>query len=80
MLHPIGKQVYKLELPKTWKIHDVFRVSLLEYNTTKKWQEFSVPEFEPGNNKKYKVEAIQASAVYAKEANKHLLELNYLVA
>ena len=30
VLHPIGKQVYKLELPKKWRIHDVFYVSLLE--------------------------------------------------
>ena len=30
VLHPVGKQAYKLELPKTWRIHDVFHVSLLE--------------------------------------------------
>ena len=30
VFHPVGKQVYKLELPKKWKIHDVFHVSLLE--------------------------------------------------
>ncbi len=30
VLHTVGKQVYKLELPKKWKIHDVFHVSLLE--------------------------------------------------
>ena len=30
VLHPIGKQAYKLEFPKKWKIHDIFHVSLLE--------------------------------------------------
>ena len=30
VLHPVGKQAYKLELPKKWRIHDVFHVSLLE--------------------------------------------------
>lgn len=24
VLHPVGKQAYKLELPKRWRIHDVF--------------------------------------------------------
>ncbi len=36
VLHPVGKQVYKLELPKKWRIHDVFHVSLLEQDTTRK--------------------------------------------
>ncbi len=30
VLHAVGKQVYKLELPAKWKIYDVFYVSLLE--------------------------------------------------
>ena len=36
VLHPVGSQAYKLELPKRWKIHDVFHVSLLEQDTTRK--------------------------------------------
>ena len=36
VLHPVGKQAYKLELPKRWRIHEVFHVSLLEQDTTKK--------------------------------------------
>ena len=30
VLYPVRKQAYKLELPKKWRIHDVFHVSLLE--------------------------------------------------
>ena len=30
VLHLVGKQAYKLELPKKWRIQDVFHVSLLE--------------------------------------------------
>ena len=79
VLYPVGKQVYKLGLPKKWKIHDVFYVSLLEQDTTRKGREFSMPEFKPGNDKEYEVEAIQDSAVYVKKVNKHPLGLYYLV-
>ena len=39
-----------------------------------------VPEFELSNDKEYEVKAIWNSVVYAKEADRHLLELYYLVA
>ena len=38
------------------------------------------PEFDAGNNKKYEVEAIKDSAVYAKETEGYLLGLYYLVS
>ena len=38
-----------------------------------------MPKFELGNNKEYKVEAIQDSVIYAKEADRHLPRLYYLV-
>ena len=38
MLHPIGKQAYKLELPQKWRIHNFFHVSMLEQDFTKKGQ------------------------------------------
>ena len=30
VLHLVGKQAYKLKLPKKWRIHNVFYVLLLE--------------------------------------------------
>ncbi len=36
VLYAVGKQAYKLKLPIKWKIHDVFHVSLLEQDTTRK--------------------------------------------
>ena len=60
----------------------MFYVSLLKQDTIKKsWMnKFSVPEFEAGDNKKYKVEAIWDSVIYIKEADRHLPELYYLIA
>ena len=79
VLYPVEKQTYKLELPKKWKIHDVFHILLLKQDTTKKGREFSVPEFEPGDNKEYKVKTIRDSTVYAKEADRYLPGLYYLI-
>ena len=36
VLHPVGSQAYKLELPKRWRIYDVFHMSLLEQDTIRK--------------------------------------------
>ena len=85
ILHPIRKQAYKLDLPTKWKIHDVFHVSLLEQDTTRKGRINELfpepePEFDAGDNKEYEVEAIKDSAVYAKEAEGHLPGLYYLIS
>ena len=38
-----------------------------------------VPEFDESNDKKYKMEAIQDNAVYAKKVDRHLPGLYYLI-
>ena len=82
VLHPVGKQAYKLELLKKWRIDNVFQISLLEQNTTKKRQFNDMQlEFKAGNDKEYEVNGIWDSAVYAKESTTGwLLELYYLVS
>ena len=84
VLHPVGKQAYKLELPKWWGMHNVFHVSLLGQDTTKKeWVDKRMKELEleAGNNEEYKVKAIWDNAVYAsKLESSQLPGLYYLVA
>ena len=83
VLHPVGKQTYKLKLPKKWRIHDFFHVWLLEQNTTNKGQVNDTQldfEIEIGNNNKYKVDGIWNNAIYARElAIEQLPRLYYLV-
>ena len=84
-LGPVGKQAYKLKFSKKWKIHDVFHVSLLEQDTTRKGrvdEEVRQIEFDAIDNDsgEYKVEAIRDSAVYARESEGHLSGLYYLVS
>ena len=72
VLHPVGNLAYKLEWSKRWRIYDIFQVSLLEQNTTRKGrvdEKISQLEFEKdGKSKEYKVDKICKSAVYAKES------------
>ncbi len=63
--------MYKLKLPIKWKIYDVFYMSLLKQNTTRKKRVNKALtelekdlEFEAGGSKKYKVKAIIDSMVY----------------
>ena len=83
VLHLVRNQAYKLKLPKKWKIHDVFHMSLLEYDTTRKGRvdkTITQLEFEVGDNaKEYEIKTMQDSAIYAKESEGHLPELYYLV-
>ena len=83
VLHPVSKQAYKLELPKKWRIHNVFHISLLEQDTTKKRQVNDMQldfEFEASDDKKYEIDGIWDSTVDAKEsATKQLPGFYYLV-
>ncbi len=85
----VRKQAYKLELPTKWKIHDIFHVSLLEQDTTKKKvvdkalsESKKDLEFEATSNKEYEDKAIIDSGVYGQQANNsnQMLELHYLVS
>ena len=83
MFYPTGKQAYKLELQKRWRIHDIFHMLLLEQNITKKEQidkKVIKLKFETGKSKKYKVEAILDSAVYVNKTKGYLSGLYYLLA
>ncbi len=85
VFHAVRKQVYKLELSVKWKIHNIFHVSLLEQDTTRKGRvDKALPEpkkeFEARDNKEYKVEAIINSAVYSQQANNQMPDLYYLVS
>ena len=83
VLHPLGKQSYKLELPKKWRIHDVFHMSLLKQDTTKMRrvdENATKPDASNNDSGEYKVEVIRDSAVYArKSVSGHLPGLYYLV-
>ena len=83
VLHPVKKQANKLELPKELRIHDVFYVSLLEQDTTRKRRvDDENVELDAGDkNGEYEVEAIWDSKVYARESESgHLPGLYYLVS
>ena len=77
VLYTVGKQGYKLKLPTKWKIHNVFHVSLLEQNITRRGQvnNKALPEpkkdieFEAGNDKEYKIKAIINNIVYGQQIN-----------
>ena len=86
VLHLVDSQAYKLKLPKRWRIHDVFHMSLLEQDITRKGRVDEKTaeqlEFEAGgDNEEYEVEGIRDSAVYARESEAgHLPGLYYLVS
>ena len=83
VLHPIGNQAYKLELPKKWRIHDIFHVSLLEQDSIKKGRvDNNETKLDAGNNsREYKIEAFRDSTVYTRESEScHLPGLYDLIS
>ena len=85
VLYPVGKKAYKLDFSKKWRIHNVFHVLLLKQNNTRKRRvddNNNAAELDTGDeSREYKVEAIQDSAVYARESELgHLLALYYRVS
>ena len=61
MLYLVSKQAYKLKLSKKCRVHNVFHVSLLEQDTTRKGRvSKEVPELDAvdKNSEECKVEAI----------------------
>ena len=70
VFHAVRKQAYKLKLPTKWKINNIFHMSPLEQDITRKEQMDNkvLPkpekEFEVRDDKKYEIEKIINSAVY----------------
>ena len=84
ILHLVGKQAYKLKLPKKWKIYDIFHVSLLEQDTTKEKRvhKENAEELDAGDDSgEYEVETIWDSTVYARKSeSSHLAGLYYMIS
>ena len=82
VLHPMEKQAYKLELSKKWRIHDVFHVSSLEQDITRKKQvEETQSELDTCNREEYKVEAIRDNAIYVRESESdHISGFYHLIS
>ena len=61
VVRPVGPVVYELELPKGWKIHNVFHTSLLQPFRTFRWsspQEVEDAEIEVEANEPFDVEKL----------------------
>ena len=61
VLYQVRKQAYKLKLLKRWKMHDIFQMSLLEQNTTRKERadkRVTELELKASDSKEYEIEAI----------------------
>lgn len=86
LLHLTEKQAYKLKLLKRWRFHDVFYISSLEQDITRKRQVDKATSQMGSNNREgesgeYKVKTICNSTVYTKESEGgHLSELYYLIS
>ena len=83
VLHLVAKKTYKLVLLKKWRIYNVFHILLLKQDPTKRERVKKMRQLNAGNddNKKYKMEAIWNSTVYAnKSKSGYLPGFYYLLA
>ena len=82
VLYPVEKQAYKLELSRKSRIHNIFHMSQLKQDITKK-KRVDEDVTKLNTNKKsgkYKVKVSYNSVVYTKESELgYLLRLYYLV-
>ena len=62
VVRQVGPVVYELKLPDTWKIHNVFHISLLRPFKTSRWEhsitEDQIEEIEPEDDREYDVEKL----------------------
>lgn len=81
ILYPVCKQVYKLKLFKKYQIYNVFNVSLLEQDNTRKGRVIKKSQFKqkPNNKKKYWVKTIQNSKIYINKVILSLSNLYFLI-
>ena len=77
----MGKQAYKIKLSKKWKTYDVFHVSLLKQDTTRKRRVETAIELDKDDSKEYELEVICDCEVYTKEldSDHYLPGLYYLI-
>lgn len=83
VFYPVHKQAYKLELFTQYRIHDVFHVSLLEWNTTIKNKFNKLMELESEldieEDREYEIKTIKDSAFFTKIVEVQLQRLYYLI-
>lgn len=80
----MDKQAYKMKLPRKLKIHNVFYMSLLEQNITKKrWVNnnniMAHLQLDKVESKEYEIKVICDNKLYANKWKSHLPGLYYLV-
>lgn len=70
VLHPVGKQTFKVNISAKLRIHDIFYISLLKQNIIKKGKDNKLLDWkqklDTKKDKKYKFKAIKDSTINTK--------------